>query len=129
MPTKHDFRQLIEDVKSTCYSEIQALQSDLKHLVDRVEMVEEEIQETKLAVHRTQLQGADHRSLLRDMQRHIEDLNNRGRRNNIRVRGVPELEGPEDIHSTLQSLFNNLIDEPPAKSIEMDRAHRVLRPK
>lgn len=39
MPTKEDFRQLIEDV----------------------EMAEEEIQENKLAVHRTQLQGAEHR--------------------------------------------------------------------
>lgn len=83
MPTKEDFRQLIEDVKSTCRSEIQVLQSDLKHLADRVEMAKEEIQETKLAVHRAQPQGVDHCTLLRDMQRHLEDLDNRDRRNNI----------------------------------------------
>lgn len=107
MPTKEDFRQLIEDV----------------------EMAEEEIQENKLAVHRTQLQGAEHRSLIRDMQRHIEDLDNRGRRNNIRVRVIPEPEGNEDLQTTLQSIFNNLLGEPPTKHIEMDRAHRALRPK
>lgn len=107
MPTKEDFRQLIEDV----------------------EMAEEEIQENKLAVHRTQLQGAEHRSLLRDMQRHIEDLDNRGRRNNIRVRVIPEPEGNEEMQTTLQSIFNNLLGEPPTKHIEMDRAHRALRPK
>lgn len=64
--------------------------SDLKHLVDRVEMSEEEIQETKLAVHHTQLQGSEHSLLLRDMQCHVKDLDNRGRRDNIRVRGLPE---------------------------------------
>lgn len=67
IPTKEDFKQLIEDVKSTCRTEIQALPTDHKHLADRVEVAEEEIQETKLAVHRTQLQGGDHRLLLRDM--------------------------------------------------------------
>lgn len=92
-------------------------------------MAEEKIQETKLAVHRTQLQGADHRIMLRDTQRHVEDLDNMGRRNNIRVRGIPETEGAEDLQTTLQSVFNNLIREPPTKHIEMDRAHRALRPK
>lgn len=128
MPTKEDFKQLIADVKCTCRSEIQMLQSGLKHLADRVEMAKEEIQETKLAVHRTQLQGADHRNLLRDMQRHIEDLDNRGCRNNISVKEVPETESPEDIHNTLQNVFN-LLGEPTSKHIEMDRAHRALRPK
>lgn len=97
MPTKEDFRQLIEDVKSTCRAEIQALQTNFKHLSDRVEMAEEEIQETKIAVHHTQLQGADYRMMLRDMQHHVEDLDNRGQRNNIHIRGLPESEGPEDL--------------------------------
>lgn len=83
-------------------------------------MAEEEIQETKLAVHRAQLQGTDHRTLLRNMQRHVEDLDNRGRRNNIRVRGVPET---EDIQNTLQNVSNNPLGEPATKHIEMDRAH------
>ncbi|XP_077327569.1 uncharacterized protein LOC143962118 [Lithobates pipiens] len=97
-----------------------------RHLADRVEMAEEEIQETKIAIHKTQTQGADHRALLRDMQRHVEDLDNRGRRHNIRVRGIPEAEGPEDLQFILQEIFNELLGEPPTKFIEMDRA---LRPK
>lgn len=47
---------------------IQTLHANFKHLADRVEMAEEEIQETKLAVPHTQLEGADHRILLRDMK-------------------------------------------------------------
>lgn len=89
-------------------------------------MAEEKLQETKVAVHCTQLQGADHRILLRDIQRHVEALDNRGP---IRVQGLSELEGSEDLQSILQALFNNLLGEPPTKHIEMDRAHRALRPK
>lgn len=55
IPTKENFKQLIEDVKSTSRAEIQTLHANFKHFADRVEMAEEEIQETKLAVHCTQL--------------------------------------------------------------------------
>lgn len=129
IPTKEDFKLLIEEVKSACRAEIQIIHTNLKHLSERMEMAEEEIQETRLAVHRTQIQGADHHLMLRNMQRHIEDLDNRGRRNNIRIRGLPEPEGPEDLHETLQLLFNDLLGDPPDKPLEMDRAHRALRPK
>lgn len=47
------------------------------------------------------------------MQRHMEDLGNRGRRNNLRVRGVPE---SIEYHQIQQC-------------IEMERIHRALRPK
>lgn len=67
--------------------------------------------------------------MLRDMQRHLEDLDNRNRRNNIRIRGLPESSGPEDLHSILQTIFKNLLGVPTSMHIEMDRAHRALRPK
>lgn len=68
--------------------------------------------------------------MLRDMQHHVEDLDNKGQRNNnIRVRGLSETEDPEDLQSTLQAWFNDLLGETTDKHIEMDRAHRVLRPK
>ena len=82
-----------------------------------------------MAVHRTQLQGSEHRLMLRDMQRHLEDLDNRGRRNNIRVRGLPEADEAEDLQKTLQTMFNDLTGAPLVKHIEIDRAHRALRPK
>lgn len=63
------------------------------------------------------------------MQRHIEDLDNRGRRNNIRVRSLSESDGPEDLNSTLQILFNDLLGEPSTHPVEMDRAHQALHPK
>lgn len=62
------------------------------------------------------------------MQRHLEDLDNRNHRNNIRIRGLLESSGPEDLQSILQTIFNNLLGVPTSTHIEMDRAHRALRP-
>lgn len=59
----------------------------------------------------------------------MEDLDNRGRRNNIRVRGLPESDASENLPAILESIFNQLLDAPTDNRIQMDRAHRALRPK
>lgn len=91
--------------------------------------LDEDLQATKFTVHRVQSQQTDDCYMLRDMQHHLEDLDNRNRRNNIRVRGLPESSRPEDLRSVLQTIFNNLLGVPASTHIEMDRAHRALKPK
>lgn len=61
------------------------------------------------------------------MQAHIEDLDNRNRRNNIRVRGVPE--SVTDINHAITKLFHNLVPDKPPSAFACDRMHRALRPK
>lgn len=41
----------------------------------------------------------------------------------------PNQRGPEDLQATLQTLFNDLLGDPPNKHIEIDRVHCALRPK
>lgn len=41
----------------------------------------------------------------RALQLHIEDLENRGRRNNLRLRGVPEAERQEDLLAETMKIF------------------------
>lgn len=58
-----------------------------------------------------------------DMNRHLEDLNNRGRRNNIRVETVDT----EQIIPALQRVFNSLLERQKDAEIEFVRAHMALR--
>lgn len=53
----------------------------------------------------------------RENRRHLEHLHNRGRQNNIRVRGLPEAEGAEDLQLILESVFNLLLGEPVSQKI------------
>lgn len=64
-----------------------------------------------------------------DMHRHMEDLDNRGRRRNLRVRGIPEtVEGPQ-LQAAVWGIFNTLLGRPPDALVEMERCHRALRPR
>ena len=63
------------------------------------------------------------------MNRHIEDLDNRGRRCNVRVRGIPESVEADQIVTTLGSVFNSLLERQEDAPIGFVRAHRALRPR
>ncbi|CAH2330536.1 Hypothetical predicted protein, partial [Pelobates cultripes] len=44
------------------------------------------------------------------MARHIEDLDNRGRRNNLRLRGLPETEdSPQQLQEILLEILNEIL--------------------
>lgn len=66
---------------------------------------------------------------IRESCRHLEDLDNGGQRNNIRVRGLPKAEVKEDVHLVLESIANKLLGNPASHKIKIDRAHCALRPK
>lgn len=62
---------------------------------------------------------------VRNLQRHTEDLENRNRRNNLRIYGLPEsLEG-EDPVSFFSSFLPKLLDMPSSTSLCIQRAHRL----
>lgn len=71
----------------------------------------------------------EHESLsetVQQLQAHIEDLDNRNRRNNLRVRGVPE--SVTDLLPTVQKIFQSLLPDSPLSAFSCDRIHRALRP-
>ncbi|XP_040297555.1 uncharacterized protein LOC121008885 [Bufo bufo] len=57
-----------------------------------------------------------------------DDIENRSRRNNERIRGLPESTKMEDLIPTLQGLFNTILERPVSEWMEIDRAHRTLAP-
>lgn len=61
-----------------------------------------------------------HAQHLIDMHRHMEDLDNRGKRRKLRVRGIPEaVEGPQ-LQSVVWALFNTLLERPSGAPVEME---------
>lgn len=56
----------------------------------------------------------------------IEDHEDRGRQNNVRIRGIPESEGAEDVSDTVQALFALILERPDQGGrIRVDRAYRL----
>lgn len=55
----------------------------------------------------------------------LVDLENRNRRDNIRVRGVPETVKSADLLPMVTSIFNVYLKRDPGEYIEIDRLHRA----
>lgn len=59
------------------------------------------------------------------LQLQSEESENRSRRNNIRIKGVPEdIEGPA-LKDRVVSILNQILKNPPDTLIELDRVHRI----
>lgn len=129
LPTKEYFKILVSEVREACKAEIANVRQDLKQVSERVEALEGEHDTTRKYVSQLKTHIASQDKMLQETRLHLEDLDNRGRRNNIRVRGLQESDTSENLTDILESIFNGLLDVPSENRIPMDRAHRALRPK
>lgn len=57
----------------------------------------------------------------------LEDQADRGRRNNLRIKGVREVKGPENLHTTLQALFQQMLAPMDGANypVRLDRVYRI----
>ncbi|CAH2292794.1 Hypothetical predicted protein [Pelobates cultripes] len=127
MLTKADTSPIVQELRAALREELAGLREDLSTLEQRVDEMEsvargcdDQHRATEVAVTR---QG----NMLLTLRRQVEDLENRSRRNNIRVRGLPEKED-EPLPDTLSMLFTQLLGAAPPATITIDRAHRALGP-
>lgn len=81
------------------------------------------------AIHQVQQAVSIHNRHLIDMHRHMEDLDNRGRRRNLHIRGIPESVEAPQLQAVVWAIFNTLLGRPPDAPVEMERCHRALRPR
>lgn len=124
-----DLRLIADDIKETLSAAISELRLYLRVLNDRVQVVERVTERQETTLHSVTEKIDSHTLQMRDMQRHLEDLDNRGQRHNLRIRGLPESIEGEQISQTVVSLFNGLLHRPPQTPIAMERIHCALRPK
>lgn len=56
----------------------------------------------------------------------LDDVENRSRRVNVCIRGVPEATASRDLVPTLQGVFKQILGQEAPNYIEINRAHRAL---
>lgn len=116
-----DLRSIADDIKDTLSAAISELRLDLRALNDRVQVVERVTDHHETALHSVNESIDSYTLQMQDMQYHLEDLDNRGRRYNLRIRGLPESIEGEQISQSVVSLFNGLLHQPPQTPIAMER--------
>ncbi|KAM9324571.1 homeobox protein NOBOX [Gastrophryne carolinensis] len=79
--------------------------------------------ETRLAnLERMQVQ---HQQQMTELRLQVDDQENRNRRNNLKIRGIPESVRADALRASAVELFNSLLGRPLDSEIDIDRIHRV----
>lgn len=128
-PSLNDLHTVAADIKNTLFAAITDLRHEIQAITGRVLEVERTAAQQHTTIRKVNHTVDTHTLQLRDLQRHVEDLDNRGRRHNLRVRGLPKSVAPDRVRATVTELFNQLLDQPRQKPIAMERIHRALRPR
>ncbi|CAH2219428.1 Hypothetical predicted protein [Pelobates cultripes] len=129
--TRRDMKGFLADIRKSVAEELDKklgpIMEGMADLSARTQATETKMAEAMETVqaHGGELQAL--REQLRSLEESNEDLNNRSRRNNIRVRGIPETVSTELLTDTLTEAFRNLLPEASNADLLMDRAHRALR--
>ncbi|XP_066460937.1 zinc finger protein 268-like [Eleutherodactylus coqui] len=99
---------------ATVSHSVQALTERVTALEENPEVSSTDFQQLTLVVEKQQKQ-------LRDLTFHLDDIENRGRRNSL-----PEDIPPDTLHECVTAIFNKLLQRPEDRAIELDRVHRAL---
>ncbi len=98
--------------------ELEALASATKQTRDRVDSVQAAAREDRRAV-------TDLRNQLERLTEKMTDIEDRSRRNNVRLVGLPEGAEGSDVAGFLRVNLSKWIPSLKGRNIEIDRAHRV----
>lgn len=134
-PKAHPAVSLLElqlvtaDIKNTLSAAIADLWGDFQAMVLRVEEVESVTVRHDASLVLVHQVPESHAVLLRDLNRQVEDLDNRGLRKNLPLRGIPESVEHQNLPQAVSNICNNLLGRPPDASVLMERIHRALRPR
>lgn len=121
LPTKNYFEHLVSRIEKTYRQEIMELKKDLGVCMEDIENTTDGICNT-LQSHEETLNS--HTVLLQQLMYQQDDIENRNRQNNIRIRGIPETVEHKDLAGAVAAIFNQLLQQPKDAPIELDRNYR-----
>lgn len=128
LPSKTDIETLIQRVEEAHARDIQEIRKEMQTISERVDAGESSISALTQRVKDLEQSRETQAATAVDLQLHLEDLEDRSRRNNLRLRGIPEATGAEDLEATVLAILQGVLDTPQT-STELDRVHRTLGPR
>ncbi|OCT60672.1 hypothetical protein XELAEV_18046693mg [Xenopus laevis] len=121
LPTKEDLLQLLESIKSSQRTETEIIKTEISTLATRLLTIEARQTEidSNLTRHESAISTQARQIYL--LRRGLEDAENCSRRNNVRIRGIPEDIQIAEAKQLLIELFNTLL----GRDKDQDQFHRV----
>lgn len=96
------------------------------HLLKRVEEVEKGVEQQGEEIATLKKQVKILQRGQRELLYKLEEQENQNRRQNLRIRSLPELR--EDLTTVIKKIFNPLLGRNPESELKIDRVHRIRKP-
>lgn len=121
------FSELLDrGLQNTATKITKDIKADLHSIGSRIEIIENHLETTIARTNQNTSCIQTLQDQLETAHAKIDDLENRNRRYNFRVRGLPE--SYKDVPEAIFSFIKELIPEIPLHRLELDQAHRALWP-
>uniref|UniRef100_A0A8C5M9B1 Uncharacterized protein n=1 Tax=Leptobrachium leishanense TaxID=445787 RepID=A0A8C5M9B1_9ANUR len=126
----HDMLQGLRTTLQADFKEaLQELRHDVQDLGERTDNLETKSDDICLA-HNDLVDRHQNLQIAHDaLATKVADLEDRSRRNNMRIRGVPEAVGLADLPAYLMEVFQLLLPSASLQDLLLDRAHRLPKAK
>lgn len=125
LPTKTEIQDMFVKLEKVIKAEILNLRTDMGHLLKRVEEVEKVVETQGEEISRLENQV---KTLQRgQLMLKLEEQENQNRRQNLRIRSLPEQRG-EDLTMAIKYIFNPFLGRNPECELKIDRVHRIRKP-
>ena len=122
---------LLDQKLSTLAVSVETLLSENRALGKRVNVVEEEQASYAESLNILQQDFVDNKKKTQEeisgLKEHLDDLENRARRQNLRLIGFPEGVEGKNTSAFLQEWLPKILELEPGETIEIERAHRSLQ--
>uniref|UniRef100_A0A8C5R2A2 Uncharacterized protein n=1 Tax=Leptobrachium leishanense TaxID=445787 RepID=A0A8C5R2A2_9ANUR len=128
LPTRDYVQTLLDAVRVSLNQDLAKVREEMGALETRVQALEKAASQiTTMDGQRIPADPLQSSPMVTEVWRRLDDLENRSRRNNIRVRGARE--SITDLDAYLAHIFNTILADRVAYPSSFDRAHRALRPR
>ncbi|GAA6068639.1 uncharacterized protein LOC122824645 [Tachysurus ichikawai] len=111
--------------KQTMMDAIKSIKTDLINHLKRIGEAEERISQIEVDITALQHKVKELEGVTLSLCNKIQDLENRGRRSNLRLIGLPEKTERLDVCTFLENWLPNLLSNTFKSALVIERAHRV----
>ncbi|VEL16763.1 unnamed protein product [Protopolystoma xenopodis] len=129
LPSKAEIKSMLQNLSVVLTDEMRDIRKDIVNIAvrtDTIEKAQEKLLKHNTYLHKTVKKQAQQ---IEELERQMEDFENRSRRVNLRVRGIPEIITQGELKQALWQIFNSILNRDTATEIKMDRFHRVAKTK
>lgn len=120
-----DVVQAIKEMEKRVTNKIDGVISAIKEVTERVKEAEERISGAEDEIVQLKGQVKTLQSQMKTLTEKTDDLENRSRRNNLRLIGLPEKEEGNDGFAFLEKWLPKVLELDVNKPLTLERAHRV----